>query len=392
MTDRAVRSPCVPPSISFPFISFHSIRSFSSVCPALPCLALPCPAMPSNNSNDPNNQPPGAEPNKAASSEAADVTAAAAATVLPSSVEGQLEERIDLSVETEAQIAQAQSLVQASRDQLPAALALLGAWEKKCRVGNDTPSLKRVCVASLELCQSANDPESLVSTLQLLASRRSQKSAAIQALVQTAMPWCVVLDTYQPLPVTAPHDIQARNRLVLALRDISNGKLYLERERAVLTRALATIRESEGNVVEAAKILQEVHVETYGSLSKRDKVEFILEQLRLTLVTRDYVRAAIVASKISPKHLQEETMQQHKLRFYTLMTSYHIHIQDALALAQDYHAMYSTPSVLQDEVQWKQMLQSAAIFLVLAPYTNEQQDLLHKVALDPNLEHLEAIR
>lgn len=348
--------------------------------------------MPSNNSNDPNNQPPGAEPNKAASSEAADVTAAAAATVLPSSVEGQLEERIDLSVETEAQIAQAQSLVQASRDQLPAALALLGAWEKKCRVGNDTPSLKRVCVASLELCQSANDPESLVSTLQLLASRRSQKSAAIQALVQTAMPWCVVLDTYQPLPVTAPHDIQARNRLVLALRDISNGKLYLERERAVLTRALATIRESEGNVVEAAKILQEVHVETYGSLSKRDKVEFILEQLRLTLVTRDYVRAAIVASKISPKHLHEETMQQHKLRFYTLMTSYHIHIQDALALAQDYHAMYSTPSVLQDEVQWKQMLQSAAIFLVLAPYTNEQQDLLHKVALDPNLEHLEAIR
>lgn len=46
VTDRAVRSPCVPPSISFPFISFHSIRSFSSVCPALPCPALPCPALP----------------------------------------------------------------------------------------------------------------------------------------------------------------------------------------------------------------------------------------------------------------------------------------------------------------------------------------------------------
>ena len=313
------------------------------------------------------------------------------AVALPS-VEGQLEERLDLSRETAAQIAQAQAMVQASREQLPAALALLGAWEKKCRVGNDTPSLKNVCVASLELCHSLHDHESLVVTLQSLASRRSQKSAAIQALVQTAIPWCVVVDTYQPLPAATPQDSHARNTLVLALRDISDGKLYLERERAVLTRALASIRETEGEVVEAAKILQEVHVETYGSLSKRDKVEFILEQLRLTLLTRDYVRAAIVASKISPKHLQEETMQQHKLRFYTLMTSYHRHVQDALALAQDYHSMYSTPSVLQDEHQWKPALQSAAIFLVLAPHTNEQQDLLHKVALDPNLEHLEAIR
>ena len=37
---------------------------------------------------------------------------------------------------------------------------------------------------------------------------------------------------------------------------------------------------------EAADVLGEVHVETYGSLSKREKVEFILEQMRLTLMKK----------------------------------------------------------------------------------------------------------
>ena len=55
----------------------------------------------------------------------------------------------------------------------------------------------------------------------------------------------------------------------------------------------------------AAEILQEVHVETYGSLSKKEKVEYILEQLRLTLAKKDYVRAAIVAGKINRKHLND---------------------------------------------------------------------------------------
>ena len=56
-------------------------------------------------------------------------------------------------------------------------------------------------------------------------------------------------------------------------------------------------------------------METYGSLSKKEKVEYILEQLRLTIVKQDYVRAAIVAGKINRKHLQE--MANYKIQFYT---------------------------------------------------------------------------
>ena len=65
---------------------------------------------------------------------------------------GQLEEKIDLSKEVEQKILHAKTC--ADQGQLKEALALLFALEKKCRIGNDTPSLVKVCVASLQYCIS----------------------------------------------------------------------------------------------------------------------------------------------------------------------------------------------------------------------------------------------
>jgi 26S proteasome regulatory subunit N5 len=141
-------------------------------------------------------------------------------------------------------------------------------------------------------------------------------------------------------------------------------------------------------VAGAADILQEVHVETYGSLSKKEKIEFILEQMRLTLGKQDYVRAAIVAGKVSKKHLKEENMEEYKVKYYTLMAEYHRHDKNAFELAKDYHAIYSTPHILNDDAKWKEALQSTVLFLALSPYSNEQQDMLNRVNTDNNLEKL----
>jgi 26S proteasome regulatory subunit N5 len=125
-------------------------------------------------------------------------------------------------------------------------------------------------------------------------------------------------------------------------------------------------------------------------LSKRDKVEFILEQLRLTLAAQDFVRAAIVAGKISRKHLAEESMEDYKVRFFTLLTISHRHEKEAFELAKDYHAMYLTPHILKDESKWMEALQSTVLFLALSPYSNEQQDMMHRISSDINLEKLPA--
>jgi 26S proteasome regulatory subunit N5 len=43
------------------------------------------------------------------------------------------------------------------------------------------------------------------------------------------------------------------------------------------------IKEAEGDVAAACDIMLEVYVETFGALSKREKIDFILEQIRLCI-------------------------------------------------------------------------------------------------------------
>ena len=149
-------------------------------------------------------------------------------------------------------------------------------------------------------------------------------------------------------------------------------------------------KEEDGDIGAAADTLQDVHVETYGSLSKREKIEFILEQMRLTLGKKDFVRAHIVGNKINRKNLAEEGMEKEKIKFFTLMSEYHRHEKDAFELSKDYFSIYSTSTIQKDDSLWKNALQNTVLFLALSPYSMEQQDMLQRLKLDSNLEKLEA--
>jgi len=157
---------------------------------------------------------------------------------------GQLEQRVDLSAETTDRLSQAQSLVSASLSNLNEALTLLAAHEKRCRLGNDTPSLVKICEFSLQLCKDCGDEERLVATLNSLVSKRNQKTKAISAMVQKAIPWVIRIDNgmYLPLVVANANEKRIRDNLVVVLRNITDGKIFLEAERARLTRALAVIK------------------------------------------------------------------------------------------------------------------------------------------------------
>ena len=52
--------------------------------------------------------------------------------------------------------------------------------------------------------------------------------------------------------------------------------MFLEQEYASCTRQLCEMYEQDGRLEEATKIIQEIQIETYGSLKNKDKVEFIL--------------------------------------------------------------------------------------------------------------------
>ena len=76
-------------------------------------------------------------------------------------------------------------------------------------------------------------------------------------------------------------------------------------ERARVTRMLAKIKEDEGAIAEASEILQELQVETFGSMERKEKADFILEQMRLCLLKKDFIRAQIISKKISSKFFDD---------------------------------------------------------------------------------------
>lgn len=194
----------------------------------------------------------------------------------------------------------------------------------------------------------------------------------------------------------------------VALRDITDGKIFLEAERARLTRALAIIKEQSGDLSAAADVLKEVHVKTYGSLSKKEKSDIILERMRLTLTKKDFVHAHIVGYKINHKALGEEGMESYKLRFFELITQYLRHEKDAYELSKDFHAIHSTHIRMMankggnntenneakesDDADHEEKLMSAlratVLFLALSPHTPEQSDNLHRIFRDSNIEKL----
>merc|ERR1712095_133131 len=176
--------------------------------------------------------------------------------------------------------------------------------------------------------------------------------------------------------------------LINTLRTVTEGKIYVEVERARLTHRLAKMKEAEGNVSEAAKIMQELQVETYGSMERREKVELILEQMRLCLATKDYIRAQIISKKISVRFFENTEHHQLKLKFYRYMIEMDENERSYLAICRHYRAIYDTPSIQENAQEKLQTLKNVALFIVLSPYDNEQSNLIHIILKEKSLNEI----
>merc|ERR1719219_1826029 len=100
-------------------------------------------------------------------------------------------------------------------------------------------------------------------------------------------------------------DKENHDTLLTALLGVTEGKIYVEVERARLTLRKSRGKEAEGDVAEASKILQELQIETFGSMVKKEKCEFLLEQMRLCLLNMDFIRCGLVRNKITTKAIRE---------------------------------------------------------------------------------------
>jgi 26S proteasome regulatory subunit N5 len=249
--------------------------------------------------------------------------------------------------------------------------------EKKTRQGGDMASTGKVLVTIVDICQARKQYQSLNENLVLLSKRRSLIKESVKQMVQRAQ--AIITNEKEPLEYNVKID------LINTILAITDGKIYLEKPRARVVLLLSKMREDEGKIDEAAKILQDVQVETFGTMKIKEKTEYILEQMRLCLKKKDFVRAQIISRKINPKVFEAEDMADLKIRFNQQMISYFLDQKNYLEVAKCYWEIFETVKSEEDKLEYLRLL---VIFVILSTHNNEQSDFINRVNVLPLLEKL----
>lgn len=271
----------------------------------------------------------------------------------------------DFSKETEEVIARSETMVKAGR--LEEAIEDILALEKKTRTASDGISTSKLVCHACKLYYEGKEWGKLREHIVLFSKKRGQLKRAITDMVHLAMSWL---------------DAETKERqieLMDTLKEVTDGKIFVEVEQARLTLRLANMKEAEGNAEEAATLLQEVQVETFGSMDKTEKTKYILNQMRLVLLKKDFVRTQIISRKLNPKLLEADDFQVLKCEYWEFMVRYYLHEKKYLDVAKSYLAIFNTKMVQDDESKWKPALTAHAVYLCLAMFDNEQSDMLLKL-------------
>lgn len=285
---------------------------------------------------------------------------------------------IDYSDQVNETLAKCEKLVvKGNPAKLSEAIELLLNLEKQTRAGADMHSTSKILVGICKLCYDTKQWDTLNEQIQLLVKRRGQFKQAVTAMVQKCCEFVEKMESKEKL------------QLITTLRTITAGKIYVEVERARLTYLLAQIKESEGNLEEACKVMQDTQVETLGSMEKQEKTRLILEQIRYCLAVKDFIRAQIISKKISTRFFEsEEDTQALKLKYYQLMIEIDQHSSKYLDICRHYQAVFQTKSIKEDAVKRQQTLKNVVLYAILAPYDNEQSDLIHRISQEKHLDEI----
>ncbi|KAJ7878648.1 PCI domain-containing protein [Mycena leptocephala] len=316
----------------------------------------------------------------------------------------------DFTPEVDSILPEAASLAKAGK--LQPALDKLLVLEKQTRNAADLNSTKRLVKAVVEHCYEARDFDLLNSNVSILSKKHGQLKAAVQAIVELVMEWL------EDVKKTA--GIEKWLELVQTLRGVTEGKIFLETPRARVTLLLSHHHESlaEGPPKHAncLRTLSDLQVETYSSMDRREKTEFILEQMRLLIAVArlkdaeldkngkevlgggesEWVKVRVGGRKINEEFLKEKdnelahNLQDLKLKYYDLMIQHALHGSAYLDVAKYYYKVWETPSIKEDQTdQGKAALEHIVYYIVLASHSNEQSDMLHHLFVDPALAKLE---
>ncbi|KAE8308960.1 PCI domain-containing protein [Aspergillus transmontanensis] len=318
--------------------------------------------------------------------------------------DGVLKAEKDFSKDADKLIPEAEQI--AKTDAQRAIDSLLG-LEKQARQASDLPTTSRLLVTIVTISKNSGDWNLLNDQILLLSKKHGQLKQAITKMVQVVMGF---------LDETPNMDVKLS--VIQTLRTVTEGKIFVEVERARVTRILSNIKKSQGDLNAAADTLCELQVETFGSMTRREKTEFILEQVALCIERGDWTQATILSRKINRRYfnrkpkkspeeiakLKKEAEEREKtrgpdeppmevdddvtdlkLRYYEQQIILSNHDYKYLEVCKHYREVLDTESVENNPEQLRAVLARIIYYIILSPYDNEQSDLLHRIQSDSRI-------
>lgn len=248
--------------------------------------------------------------------------------------------------------------------------------EKQTRQASDGTSSKRIMVKLVELLFYSKDWELLNEELTLLSKKHGQLKESIQTLIQ---------ETIKNLDEVK--NLDTKMKIIDTIRVVTENKIFVEIERAKVTKILSDILLNEKNDLDkACEVLSELQVETYASMEIEDKIEFILDQMKLNNMKGDFQFSKILSRKILIRTLDK--FADLKLRYYQLITEIAQFENDYENIVKYNLNIYNIPKIQGDLKESLKYLKKIAIYIVLTPYSNLQNDLISRVVVDKNLSKL----
>ncbi|KRZ09941.1 26S proteasome non-ATPase regulatory subunit 12 [Trichinella zimbabwensis] len=248
------------------------------------------------------------------------------------------------------------------------ALEKLCDLERRTRLSADMNSNATVQVWIVSVCFNERQYDILNEQIIALSKKRSLMKYANSKMVRA----CV-----DSMPSVACKT--AKLKLIETLRKTTEGKIYVEVERARLTHMLSKMKEEDGDIDGAVKVLLELQ-----------KVFFLLEQLRLCILRNDFVRSSIIAKKISPRFFKSDIILKHqdlKFKYYKLMILLDLYNKNYVGVSNHYYNLSETEAYL-DKAKIVTFLKNAVVYAILAPYSEEQWATMCRVSEDSNFDQI----
>ena len=213
--------------------------------------------------------------------------------------------------------------------------------EKKTRLDNEYEQNRKISVKILTIIYERNDFENFLKLIEYLTQRRNQSRESISAMIK----YC----NSDIIPNLK--DEEKLKKLLDVIIKVTEGKIFVELEYSKAIRKMAEIHIKNNNMEDAAKLIQDVQIEAFGSLERDYKVDYILFQMETLILKGDYIRTLIVSNKIHKNHLNDETFELLKIRFYKLMIKYYIHEKKYLDVSKSYKILYDFIHEINDKLE-----------------------------------------